>query len=119
MVAEPQAIPWGLSLAWKHGFRQVIGKLYAKVVIDLIKFADVNLHPLGALILDVRELLQRDWNCSLTHTLREGNTCADALAKAGCHMVTDFELIEEPTGDVGEILEADVRGLAEPLIRKK
>ncbi|OMP11177.1 hypothetical protein COLO4_03980 [Corchorus olitorius] len=46
MVAEPQAIPWGLSLAWKHGFRQVIG-------------------------------------------------------------------------DVGEILEADVRGLAEPLIRKK
>ena len=53
-------------------------------------------HELAAVIAQIRDLLQRDWVVRVLHTLREGNSCADFLAKAGANQMLNFCLIVEP-----------------------
>lgn len=43
---------------------------------------DVNNHPDKILIEDCRKLIE-EMEATLTHTLREGNRCADLLGKMG------------------------------------
>lgn len=40
-------------------------------------------HVYAALILGIKELLGRDWDVEVLHTLKVGNGSADALAKLG------------------------------------
>ncbi|KAG5088119.1 hypothetical protein JHK86_000731 [Glycine max] len=40
-------------------------------------------HPYNALISLIRNCINQPWNVTFMHTLREGNACADWLAKHG------------------------------------
>lgn len=112
MEAELQAIRCGLQLAWSCGYRKLFCESDALVAIDLIQHGNVVLHPLGCLILDIRSLLNRDWDCTLHHTYREGNFCADWLANAACEIDDDFEMLPSPPDAMRSLLDADVRGLS-------
>ncbi|CAA0806228.1 Polynucleotidyl transferase- ribonuclease H-like superfamily protein [Striga hermonthica] len=83
-IAELQAIRHGLELAWVYGYRQVICEVDAKVAIDFITQEDIDTHPCGGLIADIRALIERDWVCHLQHTLREGNEGDEAKAEGQC-----------------------------------
>ncbi|KAK8918648.1 Pto-interacting protein 1 [Platanthera zijinensis] len=41
-------------------FKNVTSEIDAKVVLELISSADIKLHPLGCLIVDIREILKRE-----------------------------------------------------------
>lgn len=69
----------------------------AMMVISLIDSAEVEIHPCGGLIADVRLLLRRDWECHFSHTLREGT---DILAKEACSIADDFIEFEQPPESV-------------------
>ncbi|XVF38280.1 hypothetical protein REPUB_Repub20aG0087100 [Reevesia pubescens] len=114
IVAELQAVRLGLLLAWHEGFRHVICEIDARVVLDLIQNADVDLHPLGCLISDIQSLKKRNWSCSFSHVLREGNFSADALAKSGCSMDLDFEVLRDPPNFMVSLLQADKWGVQYP-----
>ncbi|OMO93806.1 hypothetical protein CCACVL1_06344 [Corchorus capsularis] len=86
----------------------------AMTMLDLIHSGDVSLHPLGALISDVRALLAREWSCTCQHTLREGNFCADILSKLGCDLEDEYEVFRSPPEAVLGALDADARGVAFP-----
>lgn len=60
IVGELGAVRSGLLLARSEGFREVICESDAQVVIEFIKSAVVEVHPLGSLIADIRCLLARD-----------------------------------------------------------
>lgn len=62
-VAELQALRFGLMLAWDEGFFNVICELDAIIVLELISSADTQVHPLGSLIADIRELLATYVSC--------------------------------------------------------
>jgi len=50
------------------------------------------------------------WNISLHHTLREGNQCADFLAKLGANSDALFEVHHAPPTDLLPLLRADAIG---------
>ncbi|KAL3833945.1 hypothetical protein ACJIZ3_008681 [Penstemon smallii] len=81
--AELLALRMGLTLAWERRIEKLEVELDSQVVINLIKNTDLETHALGAIIEDCRRLLRNPWTCVLKHTLRNGNKCADALAKLG------------------------------------
>ncbi|OMP01255.1 reverse transcriptase [Corchorus capsularis] len=97
-----------------EGFREVICEVDAMVILELPKSANVSLHPLGALIIDIREILARNWDCIYQHTLREGNFCADLMSKMGCELDNDFQIFCSPPESVLDVLGADARGVAFP-----
>ncbi|OMO90964.1 reverse transcriptase [Corchorus capsularis] len=114
VAAELHALRLGLTLAWREGFRAVICEVDAKVILDLLNSDNLEVHPLGALLLDVKEMLSWNWQCFCQHTLREGNFCADMLSKMGCDLATDMEFFYSPPSGVVDIFEADRRGVAFP-----
>ncbi|OMP05859.1 hypothetical protein CCACVL1_01804 [Corchorus capsularis] len=114
MVAELHALRLGLLLAWDEGYRNVECEIDASVVLKLIDDADVAFHLLASLILDIRELLRREWTCKCLHTLREGNFCADVLSKLGCSLDEDYVVFRQPPTEVQETLQADCLGVAYP-----
>ncbi|XVE96173.1 hypothetical protein REPUB_Repub02eG0198900 [Reevesia pubescens] len=52
-------------------------------------------------------MMNLDWSCSFSHVLREGNFCADLLAKSGCEIDLDFEVLREPPFFMAAFLKAD------------
>lgn len=53
-------------------------------------------HHYAAIIHNVKELLERNWNVSLTHTLREANASADLLVKMGAASNISWLDFEDP-----------------------
>jgi hypothetical protein len=60
--------------------------------LQLIKNCDIDFHHYGFIIMDIRSLLLKEWEVQLRHTLREGNCCADFLAKLGVKIGWSFIL---------------------------
>jgi hypothetical protein len=55
----------------------------SKNAIKLITERVDDWHHYAAILNNINDFLNRDWHVSLLHTLWEGNTCADFLAKHG------------------------------------
>ncbi|OMP12446.1 hypothetical protein COLO4_01560 [Corchorus olitorius] len=92
-----EADKFGLLLAWRQGYKEVECSVDSKLILDWISSADTKYHPCGNLIEDIRALMNRRWRSSLQHTLREGNFCADYLAKLGCKTESEFMVLHSPT----------------------
>lgn len=82
LEAELRAILAGLQMAWSKSIPRIQIESDSQLAINLI-CGDDDDHPLAAIIHDCQSLMTRDWNCSIRHTLREGNSCADFLAERG------------------------------------
>lgn len=63
------------------GFRKVLCSADSLLVVQLMQ-AKVPHHHRNTNDLEIiKEYLSRDWQCSISHTFREGNQCANILAK--------------------------------------
>ncbi|OMO88796.1 hypothetical protein COLO4_20072 [Corchorus olitorius] len=78
-----------------EGFGAIICEEDAKVVLDLLASDNIDFHPLGSLLMDIKEMLSWEWQCQCKHTLREGNFYADKLSKLGCELDEEFEVYRE------------------------
>jgi hypothetical protein len=67
-------------------------------------------HHYAAIINNIKDNMNRDWQVSLLHTLREGNTCADFLAKLGATSNEAFSSIAIPPVGLNLSLLADASG---------
>lgn len=83
MLAELWAIRQGLILTWDLNYKKVLAETASVEALRLIQNESIQYHPYLAIIIDVREILSREWKCKLVHTLREGKFCVDYLAKKG------------------------------------
>ncbi|GMP70906.1 hypothetical protein CsSME_00029539 [Camellia sinensis var. sinensis] len=63
------------------------------------------------LVEDARIIMQ-GCACEIKHILREGNTCADALAKFGAEQPEDLLLVNEPPMEIRGLLVADILGVS-------
>ena len=75
----------GLLLAWNRGFRKVILESDSQNLISNLNLADKKKRENVVLSLFLRciEILNRDWQVLLCHTLRKENKVADWLANYG------------------------------------
>lgn len=83
--AELQAILKGLELAWSCGIRRLVCHTDSLMVFRLLAQPVGYAHTYATIIevVLVREKLQMEWEVALQHNLREGNECADFMAKMG------------------------------------
>jgi ribonuclease HI len=83
--AELLAVYYGLTMAWELDIKELWCYSDSKTVIKLLSDSVNPWHHYAAIIHNIKDLLAKDWNVKVVHTLREGNACADYLAKLGAH----------------------------------
>ena len=87
-------------------------ELDAKVVVSLITSTGGSNKPCLPLLNDCRYLLSRFLQTRVVHVFREGNRCADALARMGSNMVEEFLVFDNPPSpDVLYFVNMDVVGV--------
>ena len=79
--------------------------------LELIETGEIENHPAKIIVQDCRVLL-RDLEAELIHSLREGNRCADMLAKVGINQGEEDIKIVIPPAEVVELLKDDLKGIA-------
>ncbi|KAL7212809.1 hypothetical protein ACSBR2_015487 [Camellia fascicularis] len=82
----------------------------SKLAINQIQIVPCHNSPYKALIEDAKFLL-KTCNCSLQHTLREGNRCAYKLANMGVAQDEHVVLLEDPPEEVKALVIDDITGV--------
>ncbi|CAI0415399.1 unnamed protein product [Linum tenue] len=111
LEAELQALRDGLNLTWSLGFRKVEVNSDSQTVVHLLKAAEFHFHPLVTILDDCYSLINRDWDISLHHSLREANQVADALAKEGHGCDPGERLWRSPPMHIAMMVDQDKRGV--------
>lgn len=88
------AIYHGLVIAWEAGYIYVICESDSLSALSLINEGVDHFHPFALMIKGIQNLRSLQWSLTLQHTLREGNECADWLAKTGASMDDDLKIWE-------------------------
>lgn len=93
------------------GFKKVILESDSVVVINLIIKNNATMDRNYNFIMQIRRLLDRDWEVQTTHVYREANSAADWLANYGLTRDTldrNFDVLEEPPSELYSILYYDL-----------
>jgi len=81
--------------------------------INLIKGPAMKFHSYAVLIQDIKELFDH-LNVAICHSLREGNQCADFMAKLGASLDIDFCHHASPPEGLMSLLKMDAVGTIFP-----
>nr|KYP48316.1 hypothetical protein KK1_030008 [Cajanus cajan] len=72
-------------------------------------------HRLAAILYSIEELVHRPWTIQFEHSFREGNKCADLLARRGQMRGLEVEELVSPPPEVESQVLADIAG--GPIVR--
>ena len=114
MHAKFLAVYHGLRMAWEFGMSELVCYSDSKTAIKLIKKPVKEWHHYVAILYNIQELLSRDWQVELVHTLREGNVCADYLAKIWASSLETYESFAAPPDGINNLLLAYASGIFFP-----
>ena len=117
MAAELWGLREGLVLAKNLNIKNLLIEIDAKAVTDIINSQNDTsfvTHPYSNLILECRSLLWCFEDARISHTHREGNYCADILAKEGIFSSSSFVYHSSPPYCIMYQLLADAWGVCYP-----
>lgn len=83
LLVELKVIHQGFILAWHKDFRNIICESDCLEVVRLVNSGTKAFHVYSLVTADIRQVMGWSWESKLVHVYREGNTCADFLAKKG------------------------------------
>lgn len=78
---------------------------------NLVKGDPASRHLYAVVVWDIKDLLNRAWRVELHHSLREGNACADYMAKFGASQDEALVVVETPLVGLSQLLVADALGI--------
>ena len=110
LLAELWALRDGLSLCLQAHVQAVVIEMDAKVIVDAFSFQSNSNVITFSLMVDCRHLATQIPQVSFRHVNREGNRCADQLAKLGTSLEVDFAVFSCPPVDILSYFEADRHG---------
>nr|POF11678.1 putative ribonuclease h protein [Quercus suber] len=110
VAAELWALRDGIRLCIALKLQAVVIELDSKIVIDLLKKELNNPNALDILVSDCRNSLRNIPTVRIQHCYREGNKCADALARWGVSLSQNFSIFLDPPSDVALLLSLDAAG---------
>ena len=96
LFAELTAIQRGLRLAVEMGIEELVCYSNSMLSIKLLTGHVLNYHVYAVLIQEIKELLSSR-NFTVHHCLREGNQCADYMAKLGANSNEDLSHATPPS----------------------
>jgi len=117
MVTELWGLRDGLTLARNLNIRKLLVEVDASVVANFFSTESSvhdTTHPFSAIIIDCKSLLLLFEEVHITHIHREGNHCADLLAKEGHRSHFDFVIHPHPPACIMYQLMADSWGIVYP-----
>ncbi|CAL5413457.1 unnamed protein product [Camellia sinensis] len=111
LEAELWAVYKGLTIILQKGFHKVIIETDATEVVKLLEEGPGKHHLLRGLVADAR-IIFTGCQCTVQHIYREGNLCADAMAKLGAEQPEDILVVNDPPAEIRELLVSDMVGIA-------
>lgn len=112
LVSGVVALMQGLVIAWEAEARRLVCYSDSAMVLELVGGQVNTTHRYATWICGVREMLRRDWQVELRHTLREGNHVADVLAKLGAQQRERIYRLRSPPAELAVWHSADARRIA-------
>ncbi|PNY05589.1 ribonuclease H [Trifolium pratense] len=109
LLAELSAIFHGLNLATSLGINELFCYTDSLLSINLIQGHFPRYHVYAVLIQNIKEIIQQG-NITICHTLREGNQCADYLAKLGASSNDALLTHDSPPDGLRNLLNIDAAG---------
>ncbi|MCI06947.1 ribonuclease H protein, partial [Trifolium medium] len=84
---------------------------FASGAVNLIREGVSVHHRFANKIFSIQQLVDKDWDVVVEHTLREGNACADVLAKMGALSDSPLVKITSPPSELSMPLLANAHGV--------
>lgn len=109
LCVELYTIYQGLILAKSLDITKLVCYSDSLLCINLLKGNTMRFHVYAVLIQDVKDLI-KEFIVTICHTLREGNQCADFLAKLGASSEIELLLHASPLEDLLPLLQIDAAG---------
>jgi len=113
LLAELTAIHCGCLLAAAMGIEELACYSDSLLSINIIPSQASKYHVYAVLIQDIKDLLAAH-NFSVHHCLREGNQCADFMAKLGTSSNEDCFIHASPPHDLLVLIRNDAIGTLFP-----
>jgi ribonuclease HI len=105
------AVMHGLTICWESGYRRINCLSDSLQAVNLIRSGVSLHHRFANEVFSIRQLLTRDWEVVLFHTLRERNSCADVLAKMGAVVNAPLVMTSTPPRTLARPLFEDTSGV--------
>ncbi|CAJ2673969.1 uncharacterized protein LOC123892375 [Trifolium pratense] len=103
------AVLHGLQICWENEFRRIICFSDSLRAVNLIREGVSAHHRFANEIFSIRQLVDKDWDVVVEHTLREDNACADVLAKMSALSNLPLVKITSPPNELSMPLLADAQ----------
>lgn len=114
LLAEAWGLATGLKLAVACNISHLLVESDSVILINLLQSSCLDLHPLGTLLLNCKNIMNLFSSCSVKHIHRERNIVADCLAKRSLNQdIGSCVLPSMPTFAAIPILD-DINGLVHP-----
>ncbi|CAL5347381.1 unnamed protein product [Camellia sinensis] len=111
LEAELWALYKGLAVMLQKDMHEVIIETDAKQVVQLMEDVIDDKFPFKGLLEDAK-IIFRGCECTIHHIYKEGNLCADPLAKFGAEQPKDILVVNDPPQEIQCYLVADMIGLS-------
>jgi ribonuclease HI len=109
LFAELTALFQGLKMAIRLNFEDLVCYSDSLLAVNLINGDTSQFHAYAVIIQDIKDMLVSR-NYSLHHTLREGNQCADFMAKLGASTDSELSVHSSPPEGLMPLLRTDELG---------
>ena len=109
--AELLALLHGLQVAWDFGAQRVLCCSDSLDVVTLVTHGVPPSHRYATIVKAIVSWFDEDWTVMVEHSLREGNACADMLAKMGATNDECFTRWTAPPSELSLLLQADAQGV--------
>ncbi|XP_028127267.1 uncharacterized protein LOC114323788 [Camellia sinensis] len=111
LETELWALYKGLTVLLQQGMHGVIIEFDAQQVVQLIGEDTPDKFPFKGLLEDAK-IIFKGCECTIQHVFKEGNLCADALAKLGVAQPEEMLVVKEPPFEIRSYLVVDIVGLS-------
>jgi len=109
LLAELTAILKGLRLAMEMGLENLVCYSNSQLSVNLITGDASKYHAYAVLVQDIKDVIASR-NFVIQHTLREGNQCADYMAKLGAASDNNFLVHSSATQGLLDMIRMDAMG---------
>ncbi|KAJ1404750.1 Ribonuclease H-like superfamily [Sesbania bispinosa] len=92
--------------AWSRGYIKVVCFSDSLLAVSLIDKGTNPSHRYATTVADIRRWKSESWQLSFHHVIREGNQCADFLAKLGVRSGRAMRVLDEPPSSLVKFLKA-------------
>ncbi|GMP77627.1 hypothetical protein CsSME_00033839 [Camellia sinensis var. sinensis] len=111
LEAKLWALYKGLTVLLQKGINNVLIETDAAQVVQLMKDPIASNCPFKNLVEDAK-ILFNGCVCTIQHIWKQGNLCADALAKLGANQPEEMLVVNEPPAELRSYLLADLLGIS-------